>query len=370
MLQATTTPKAAPFLFGGARPVDDRLIAAQGALMGGSMNLTRPVMRASGPSTLQADVHPLMAFAQLELGTPQHIDFPGHHIAPDVLQSSWEAAYWTWLGTPQLQIGEEGFERAFSVARRTVRFTGTTTLTQMTRRGAKSPLDWDEILIADNQLALAAHAGLLARDVVELAVESEKQKLFGEVASYPAGHTLVATGSEWDKPVTGDSLADVEVAVAQLLLKNQPYQRSHIHAVLTTSTRDAVIADPTWAALPNSPQSRGERIGESHILERWGVGQVTVADAVFDPADGGDIRSLWGDVAVFFIDPRLRGELLVTNWGRATFAKSFKFQGAGNRGPFNDDDLTTVWHPHDSYDHPAITKGVAGFLITGTSVNV
>lgn len=350
-----------PFFF-GIQPSLEATAVERNALRLTSVPLNGPArISTSGPSTLQADVEPLISLAVLELGTPQHAAFPGFIIAPDVLKSSWIMNFWTWSDTPHLQIGEEGLERAFSVARRTVRFTGATVNTQMTRRGVEVPLDVDEIRISDGALQLAAHATSLSMSMVELAVEREKQLLLGVAASYPGGHSLDAATAEWDDP-GGDSKTDVNLAVDQLILANQPYQRESIHVVITYAARDAAFNDPTWEALPNSVLSRGIYPTMQDLADYWGVGRVTLADAVFDPGDGGLVESMWGAVAVLFIDPRLQGGL-INPFGRATFAVNFKFQGAVISAPYFDPHITSTMYPFDGYDLTAQIKPTAGFLI-------
>lgn len=356
-------PAVAPYLFGVGKT--NELASIQGtasALMKTTgFAASGPVrMSASGPSTLQTNVEPLISLAVLELGTPQHAAFPGTIIAPDILKSSWLMQFWSWTGTPQLEIGEEGLERAFSVPRRQVRFTGETTSTQMTRRGVEVPLDVDEIRISENQLQLAAHASALSRDMVKLAVEREKQQLLGVAASYPGGHSLDAATAEWDA-AGGDSKTDINLAVDQLVSANQPYQRESIHVVITYAARDAAFNDPTWEALPNSVLSRGNYPSMEDLATYWGVGRVSLADAVFDDGTG-VVASMWGAVAVAFVDPRLQGGL-ITEWGRAQFAVNFTFQGAVISAPYLDPHLTSIFHPFDGWDHPTQIKGTAGFLI-------
>lgn len=362
----SSSAPSSPFFFGIKPSLEAVAVEANANRLAG-FKLAGPARIAtSGPSTLQANVEPLISLAVLELGTPQHASFPGFIISPDILKSSWIMQFWSWTGAPQLQIGKEGLERAFSVARRTVRFTGKTTSTEMTRRGVEVPLDVDEITISDGALMLAAHASSLSRDMVELAVEFEKQKLFGVAAGFPAGHSINATGSEWDG-ASGDGLADIEIAVDKLLAANQPYQRESIHAVITRGAQDAAKGDTTFNALPNSIGSFGRRAQIEDIRAYWDVGRVSVADAVFDPADGSPIVSMWGNTAILFIDPRLQGGL-IEEWGRAHFAANFKFQGSVISAPYFDEKITSTMYPFDGYDRPEQIKGDAGFLITNVKV--
>lgn len=367
--QLVPQPQTAPYLLGVGRNLEQQAIQGSAVYLNQRNNgpmMGAPMMRAGTPETLQAGVEPLLALMLIELGTGQFANFFGRVVAPDARKSSWIMNYWSWTGQPQLQIGEEGLVRAFQAERRTAQFTGEFTPTAMTRRGVSVPLDVDEIAIAEGVLQLAGHATLLARDLVQLAVERERQQLFGVPASYPGAHSLDATAAEWNA-VGGDSLTDIDAMVDQLLSLNAPNQRESIHVVITHLTRDAVFADPTFLALRAGTESAAVRPDMDAVRDYWGVGQVTLADAVFDPGDGVPV-SMWGDVAVGFVDPRLQGGI-INSFGRQTFGVTFTFQSGVPSAPFFDN-ATTTWHyPFDSHDHPAMIQGNAGFIITNVNVN-
>lgn len=357
-------PAPAPFLFGAGKSREPGLIERNASFLSqhfGGLPVSGPV-RMRGDSTsanLQAGVEPLLSTALLLLGTPQHARFFGSLIAPDIRKTSWRMGYWSWTGNEQLKVTAEGFERGFSVNRQRARFKGSRVETAMTRRGVETPLDVDEIRIADSALQMQAHATALSRDLAMLAVEYQKSLLFGAAASYPASHTTDATGSEWDA-TGGDSLTDINAAVDQLIAANQPYQRESIRAVMTYGARDAAFNDPTWLAARQAVRTEAYPTLEE-LRQYWGIGGIEVADAIYDPGTGTPI-SMWGDICVLFIDPRLQGGV-ISEWGRATFGVNFTFAGAVVSAPYYESRNTSNIYPFDSYDHPAMIQGAAGYLI-------
>lgn len=324
-------------------------------------------MASGAPNVLQAGNAPILSRAVLELGQPQSALWPGTLIAPPAGQDTWIAQYLVWAREDHMVRPENGARWAFGTKRDIVQTTPSFVQTEMQRRGIEAVLDSDLIQISSRGagLDLAATYAQLARNVVDLEVEAAKADLFTAPAGY-GGNSLDLTGSEWDA-VGGDSLTDIDVAVDALIAGNPGIGREDIRVVLTGQSKEAAFRDPTWATARASITDLRPATVE-RLQEYWGVGSVVWRDAYVKAAGGLQFSasSLWGNVAVVFVDPTLNGNPLDSPFGNFSFAKTFTYSGTASTAPYFTRSDNSFHFPWVSYDLPAFINAASGFLIFNT----
>lgn len=322
-------------------------------------------MASGAPTVLQGFNAPVISRAVLELGQPQSGAWPGTTLAPTVNQDTWIAEWFDRDREDHMVTLDNEGVWAFGTKMPTIETSINFRQTQMTRRGAAGKIDDDLISIArrGSGFDLALELGLLAREVVELTVEEVVANLLTTPANY-AGNSTDLAGSEWDA-AGGDSLTDVDTVVDTLIAGNPGIGREHIHAVLTGQAKEAAYRDVAWAAARGGIEVNRPSTVEA-IRNYWGIGRVSWFD-VHSKAAGAarfSATSLYGDVAIFFVDTTLPGVPLRAQHGSFVFARRFSYTGGtARRSPFFREEFNSFFFPWVSYDHPQIINPGSGFLL-------
>lgn len=293
----------------------------------------------------------------IELGTPQvsMARWFGQIVMPELPRQTWKVQVPSW-GDEHLDVYET--ERGWGADRERADFVLATVEYEMERHGLENGVDVDLLTIVDAGFRLQFRAVNFSRNGVDLSLERRKAILLGETTNYAASHTVDLTGSEWNA-AGGDSKSDIEAGITQLESANPGFHRRHMRLALTEDAWAAAQEDPTWLAIRANFTDIHPDPVEAY-RQYLGVLSVDVGDANVRNA-AGTVVSMWGQIAILWIDPTVVGEL-DDEWGTAVFSRLHVGQQQVF-GPYFENRNTTQWWPYDRRMLPILHNNDAAYLM-------
>lgn len=276
---------------------------------------------------------------ELVIGTPQDMVMPGAVILPDLSVRQMTYRY-TKYGTEHLAAKQT--ERGLRAPIQASDYQVTYETGSLTRHSWRVERDVAEFAVASRVpgMRLREQSALFARRMVEMDIERRRALLLTTPGTYDAGHVINANGDEWDKPGTGDSLADINV-VTNAIAAKFGIMPEELTVFLSLKARNAAFNDPTFKAQRAGTDSGIRTPTLAELTNYWNVKRVWSANPVQLDDDGVTINPLYGEVAIIYYE--VETSRLDTTFGGLTAGRTFRF----NDGVASDawyDNLKTCWN--------------------------